>query len=161
MKSFIKITTFSLSIIFILSLSLFTYHLIVTNGVNLDESKLNKTIQNIEYYDNDNQIINTGILNESNVSINTLNKHTLDAFIYLEDKRFYSHSGIDVYRILGAIKNNGLSRSLKEGAATISQQLIKNTPLTSEKTLSRKLKEVKLTKQLESKYSKNEILEKY
>ena len=64
MKSFIKITTFSLSIIFILSLSLFTYYLIVTNGVNLDESKLNKTIQNIEYYDNDNQIINTGILND-------------------------------------------------------------------------------------------------
>lgn len=161
MKTFIKITTFSLSIIFILSLSLFTYYLIVTNGVNLEESKLNKTIQNIEYYDNDNQIINTGILNETSVSINTLNKHTLDAFIYLEDKRFYSHNGIDVYRIFGAIKNNVLSMSLKEGASTISQQLIKNTHLTSEKTLSRKLKEVKLTKQLESKYSKNEILEKY
>ncbi len=161
MKTFIKITTFSLSIILILSLGMLTYYFIVTNGINLDESKLEKKIQNIEYYDGNDKIINTGTLNENNVSINLLNKHTIDAFVYLEDKRFFNHNGIDVIRIFGAIKNNIASMSLKEGASTISQQLIKNTHLTSEKTLNRKLKEFKLTKQLENKYTKNQILEKY
>ncbi len=161
MKRFLIITTFSISVIFIVFISFLTYYFVVTSGVNLDQNKLNKTTQNIEYYDGENQIINAGIVNENNVSINNIKEDTINAFIYLEDKRFYSHNGIDVIRIFGAIKNNLLSMSFKEGASTISQQLIKNTHLTSEKTLNRKLKEIKITKQLEKKYTKNQILEIY
>ena len=56
---------------------------------------------------------------------------------------------------------NVKSFSLKEGASTISQQLVKNTHLTNEKTFRRKLIEIKLARDLENKYKKKEILEKY
>ncbi len=161
MKTLAKISIFILSVIFIFSISILTHYLIITKNVNLDENKLVKTIQNVEYYDGDNKVINTGVINENNVSINNINKNTINAFVYLEDKRFFKHKGVDVIRIFGAIKNNIKSMSFKEGASTISQQLIKNTHLTSEKTLNRKLKELKLTKQLENRYTKYEILEIY
>lgn len=161
MKKFIRFTTFALSIILISTISMLTYYFIITSNVNLDDNKLLKSTQSITYYDGENQIINTSIVNENNVSLKKLKDYTINAFIYLEDKRFYSHNGIDVIRIFGAIKNNLLSMSFKEGASTISQQLIKNTHLTSEKTLNRKLKEIKITKQLEKKYTKDQILEIY
>lgn len=87
--------------------------------------------------------------------------YTAQAFISIEDKTFYAHKGLNKKRIVKAMINNIKSGSLKEGASTISQQLIKNTHLTSEKTISRKLKEIALTKKLEKRFSKNEILESY
>ncbi|MEG1985675.1 MAG: transglycosylase domain-containing protein [Clostridia bacterium] len=83
------------------------------------------------------------------------------AFIALEDKRFYKHSGIDYIRIIGALKSNIKSGDYVEGGSTISQQLIKNTHLSNAKTIDRKLKEIKLATQLEKNYSKNEILAMY
>lgn len=93
--------------------------------------------------------------------LETLNPHTKEAFISIEDKEFYNHKGINKKRIAKAMVNNIKSMSLKEGASTISQQLIKNTHLSSEKTFERKLKEMALTKKLEKNYSKDEILESY
>lgn len=84
-----------------------------------------------------------------------------DAFVALEDKRFYTHKGYDVVRILGATLNNAKSRSIKEGASTITQQLVKNTHLTNKRTLSRKLKEIAIATKLEKEYSKDEILSMY
>lgn len=78
-----------------------------------------------------------------------------------EDKGFFKHNGFDIKRMAKAALKNMRARSFKEGASTISQQLIKNTHLSQEKTIKRKLKEIKLTRKLEKKYSKNEILEKY
>ena len=93
--------------------------------------------------------------------IEEIPEHTQLAFVHTEDKRFYAHHGFDSKRIVKAIWNNCKAKSFKEGASTISQQLIKNTHLTQEKTIQRKLKECKLTAQLEANYSKQEILEKY
>ena len=84
-----------------------------------------------------------------------------NAFIDTEDRRFYKHGGIDLKGMARATKNNLIARSFKEGASTISQQLVKNTHLTQEKTIRRKLKELKLTLALEKRYTKDEILEKY
>ena len=78
-----------------------------------------------------------------------------------EDKRFYSHNGIDLVRIAGAFKNNIKSGSFSEGGSTITQQLIKNTHLSQEKTIRRKLNEIKLSLELEKYYSKDEILNTY
>lgn len=90
-----------------------------------------------------------------------LNDYTKQAFLSIEDKTFYSHNGLNKKRIAKAMLSNIKSGKFKEGASTISQQLIKNTHLTSEKTLTRKLKEVALTKKLENHFSKDEILESY
>lgn len=95
------------------------------------------------------------------VRFENIPQHVARAFIDTEDKRFYSHKGFDTRRIAKACLVNMRTRSFHEGASTISQQLIKNTHLTQDKTVKRKLCEWKLTRQLEKKYNKNEILEKY
>jgi penicillin-binding protein 2A len=87
--------------------------------------------------------------------------HTRAAFIAAEDKRFYRHKGVDLRRVIGAAVKNIRSGSYSEGASTISQQLIKNTHLSEEKTLKRKLEEVKLALELERRYDKERILEYY
>lgn len=83
------------------------------------------------------------------------------AFIAAEDLRFYRHHGIDVKRIIGALWQDLRDRSFSQGASTITQQLIKLTHLTSEKTLARKAQEAVLALQLERALSKDEILEAY
>lgn len=84
-----------------------------------------------------------------------------NAFIAVEDKRFYSHNGVDIKALLRALKNDILSGGVKEGGSTITQQLIKNTHLSGEKTLARKLRELKLTLQAEKSLSKKQILNYY
>ena len=84
-----------------------------------------------------------------------------NAFVALEDKRFYSHKGYDPVRMAGALLSNIKDGSLKEGASTITQQLVKNTHLSHEKTVSRKLKEIAIASNLEKEYSKEEILAMY
>lgn len=95
------------------------------------------------------------------VKIGEIAPSVIKAFIAIEDTRFYKHNGIDFYRIMGATAKNIAKFKAAEGASTITQQLIKNTHLTNEKSISRKIKEIKLAKQLEKKIGKDEILEKY
>ena len=83
------------------------------------------------------------------------------AFIAIEDRRFYSHFGIDPIGIARAAVTNILHRGVSQGGSTLSQQLAKNLFLTQERTLQRKLQEAELALWLERKYSKNEILELY
>jgi len=87
--------------------------------------------------------------------------YTYQAFISIEDKNFYKHHGINPLRILSATFTNLKNKSFSQGASTISQQLIKNTHLSSEKTIKRKIKEIILTKKMEKTLSKEDILESY
>jgi penicillin-binding protein 1A len=87
-----------------------------------------------------------------------------EAFIAVEDKRFYQHHGIDFSRILGALKANILAGSWEQGFSTITMQLARNVfpdRITREKTLTRKLKEARVALELERTYSKDRILELY
>lgn len=84
-----------------------------------------------------------------------------DAFIATEDNRFYEHNGVDMRAIARALVVNFKGGRAEEGASTISQQLIKNTFLTPEKTIKRKFQEVYLSIRLEKEFSKEEILEMY
>lgn len=90
-----------------------------------------------------------------------INSNIINAFVALEDKRFFNHKGVDYYRLVGAAVNNIKAGYFKEGGSTITQQLIKNTQLTGEKTLVRKIKEMRLAKEAEKRYSKEEIIEMY
>ena len=83
------------------------------------------------------------------------------AIIAIEDRRFYQHTGLDVIRNFGALINDIRARRLAEGASTITQQLTRNLFLTPEKTISRKLKEIFLSFQIEHRYTKDEILALY
>ena len=81
--------------------------------------------------------------------------------VLAEDANFYRHEGIDVKAIKNAIEYDLEKRSFARGASTITQQLAKNLYLTREKTLTRKLKEIILAKQMEHKLTKGRILELY
>jgi penicillin-binding protein 1A len=83
------------------------------------------------------------------------------AFVAIEDRRFYSHFGVDPLGIARAAVANVLHRGISQGASTITQQLAKNLFLTQERTFQRKLQEVVLALWLERKFSKDEILELY
>jgi len=84
----------------------------------------------------------------------------LDATVAIEDKEFYEHAGFSMHGILRAFYNIVVYRNL-QGGSTLTQQLVKNVLLTSERTLTRKIKEFILAIQIERKFSKNQILEMY
>ena len=83
------------------------------------------------------------------------------AFIAIEDRRFYSHRGVDPLGILRALVADVLRRGASQGGSTITQQLAKNLFLTQERTVTRKAQEVVLALWLEHKFSKAQILELY
>ncbi|WP_456618402.1 MULTISPECIES: transglycosylase domain-containing protein [unclassified Bradyrhizobium] len=97
----------------------------------------------------------------ANVSLKDLPPYLPKAFIAIEDRRFYSHFGIDPVGILRALVTNVLHRGVSQGGSTLTQQLAKNLFLTQERTMQRKLQEAELAIWLERKHSKNEILELY
>src|SRR5262249_32677682 len=83
------------------------------------------------------------------------------AFVAIEDRRFYSHFGVDPIGLLRAAAANVLRRGVSQGGSTITQQLAKNLFLTQERTLWRKMQELVLALWLERKFSKTQILELY
>lgn len=99
--------------------------------------------------------------NRTLVSINQIPKHVQEAFIAIEDRRFYEHSGVDIQSIARAVYRDILAFGKVEGASTITQQLAKNLFLKSDKTWMRKTKEAMAAIYLERKFTKKQILEKY
>src|SRR5882762_5821636 len=97
----------------------------------------------------------------ANVSLKDLPPYLPRAFIAIEDRRFYSHYGVDPIGIARAAVANILHRGVSQGGSTLTQQLAKNLFLTQERTLQRKLQEVELALWLERKHSKSEIIELY
>jgi penicillin-binding protein 1A len=97
----------------------------------------------------------------ANVALKDLPPYLPKAFIAIEDRRFYSHYGVDPVGIARAAVTNILNRGVSQGGSTLSQQLAKNLFLTQERTMTRKLQELELALWLERKHSKNEILELY
>lgn len=85
----------------------------------------------------------------------------VEALVAIEDTSFFEHQGINVEAIFRALIKDIKAMKLVEGASTITQQLIKNTVLTRDKTISRKLSEVVLAFKIESELEKEEILERY
>ncbi len=129
--------------------------------VDFNKSKITDSNLYIELYDNKNVPIKHTHLNGEYIALNLIPKHTIDAFLTIEDKDFYSHNGLNYKRMVSAMVKNITSFKFKEGASTISQQLIKNTHLSSKKTFKRKINEIKLTKKLEKEFTKDQILEYY
>lgn len=132
---------------------------ISTSDYKLEDEKLKLNYEMTAFYDDAGNTI------ERNASeafkISELKKETLNAFIAVEDRKFYEHKGVNFKRILGAALKNVATFSFQEGGSTISQQLIKNTHLSNEKTFRRKFAELRLTRELEKRYTKDQILELY
>ena len=154
-KKIIKIITILItSSVFILVID---FYLTKVKSVD-DISNLTK----IKMYDTNNEVFyEINNLHESSyVEIEDVSENIIKTVIEIEDKRFYKHSGFDIYRIIKAIANN-ISGKPIIGASTITQQYIKNIYLTSEKSIRRKINELHYAIKLEGIYSKDEILEGY
>ena len=95
------------------------------------------------------------------VRLGHLPQHVIDAVLVAEDRRFYLHPGVDPVRVAGAALENAREKRIVEGASTLTQQLVKNVYLSSERTWARKLREAGIAFWLELRFSKKEILEAY
>ncbi len=135
----------------------------VADWQSLDPHKLSNLAQTGAIYDKDGNYVTTLVGRENRTVIDTtqLPRHVLDAFLAAEDLRFYKHPGFDVTRILGAVVSNVRAGGFDQGASTITQQLVKLSHLSSQKTIARKLEEVWLALQMEQVYTKEQILDLY
>lgn len=163
MAKFFKVLLFIFFTLALVALSAVLVFFFITKDAKLDTAKLLSPNHNVIIVDeNGNEVINASATNKNkSVDVKKLPDYCKNAFIASEDRTFYTHDGLNYKRMVKALFKNISARSFKEGASTISQQLIKNTHLSNDKTIKRKLNEIKLTKQLEKKFSKDEILEMY
>lgn len=137
---------------------------IIKNTPDVSELDIKPTTNftSFVYDDKGNHIDSfSGAENRIYVTLDNIPDYLQKAFISLEDERFYSHNGIDIQGIMRAVVTNIKTGSFSEGASTITQQLIKNNILTSEKKLTRKIQEQYLAIQFEKLYDKDLILEYY
>ena len=122
---------------------------------NIDDNKISQVL------DSDGKtILEINLTKDNSVTYNELPDVFINALISGEDARFFSHSGVDLQRIIISVINN-ITSSSSQGASTLTQQLIKNTLLDSSKTLDRKINEIILSLHLENKLTKEQILEAY
>ena len=128
----------------------------------LDLAAIDDQAQTSFIYDADGNLITNyrGTENRIMVSIQSMPPYLQYAFVAAEDARFYTHNGVDVKRIIGAFITN-FNTGSNQGGSTITQQLIKNTLLSPEQSYKRKIQEAYLAMQLETRYTKSQILESY
>ncbi|MGN0997851.1 MAG: transglycosylase domain-containing protein, partial [Candidatus Ventricola sp.] len=134
----------------------------VETAPTLDLAALDSQDKTSFIYDSNGNLITDykGTEDRIMVSIDEIPRMLQNAFIAVEDARFYEHNGVDVKRIIGAFVTNFTTGST-QGGSTITQQLIKQTVLSSEQSYKRKLQEAYLAMELETRYTKDQILESY
>jgi len=95
------------------------------------------------------------------VPLKKIPRHLVNAFLAVEDARFYQHGGLDFYRLAGALVHDVMAMKAKEGGSTITMQLARSFFLTRKKLVSRKLREMILARRIDNSLKKDEILELY
>ena len=120
--------------------------------------EINKSQSYYLFDKNDEPFLNKG---KDWISLDEISDYVVSATLSTEDKYFYNHFGFDYLRIAKAVGTNIVSGDMKEGASTITQQYARNLFLNFDKTWSRKIDEAMLAFELETHYSKDEILEGY
>lgn len=155
------IFVFSVFVVFIISYTIFiltaAYQLPTPNRLIYSNEPLTT-----EFYDRNGSLLYRlyGDKNRTLVQLPEIPKNLIQATIAIEDQNFYHHIGVDPFAIIRALYQN-LKNGNYEGASTITQQLIKNSLLTPERTYSRKLREIILALWAERIYSKDQILQMY
>lgn len=159
---YLLITGVSLAIIVALAGGgLFAYY--ISSAPKLSEKELKSTNSSLIYDVNNNLIADLGSEKRENVSADNIPLNLVNAITSIEDKRFFKHRGVDIYRILGAAFNN-IFRGSTQGGSTLDQQLIKLayfSTSTADQNFKRKAQEAWLALQSERKYTKQEILTFY
>ncbi|GBF12495.1 penicillin-binding protein 2D [Tepidibacillus sp. HK-1] len=159
LKKIKKISLVLLSLFFIFS-SLLLFFILYLQAKPLPKTTIEQTSF---IYSMDGEVIDdlySGV-NREYIPLSKISKSLIEATIAIEDRKFYSHFGLDLIRIGGAVIEDIKQMAKVQGASTITQQLARNLYLTLDKTWKRKVDEALLAIQLEFQYSKDEILEMY
>ncbi len=156
---FAKFISFS-SIVLALTIAAFFWWFDRNYAADL-RATLNQRPPTITLLGDDGHVLAKRGIRKSNTSLETLPQDLIDAVLSTEDRRFFSHWGLDPQGLARAIWNNISKGRLREGGSTITQQLVKNVFLTRKRTLTRKLRELVISLWLEHHYSKEQILEHY
>jgi len=152
---------------FVLGFALATWNLVCrgTRCPSIDVLERYQPRQTSRLYAIDGRFVaELGVERRTLATLEEIPRVVQDAFVVTEDKRFYSHRGVDWFRIPGATVTNLRAGAFVEGFSTITMQLARNifpTKLTREKSPVRKLKEIRVARQIEQRYSKDKILELY
>ncbi len=127
-----------------------------------DENKINTGKFAVKFLDRHGaEIGQRGILHNDAVPLEEIPDHLIKATLATEDRRFFEHFGVDFIGTARALFENARANEVVQGGSTISQQLAKNLFLSSERSITRKLKEVFLAFLLESRFTKRQILKLY
>ncbi len=128
----------------------------------LDTADIEEQAETSYIYDCNNQLITpyTGTENRDWAAIDEIPVQLQNAVIAVEDVRFKFHSGVDIKRLVGSFISNLMNNNV-QGGSTLTQQLVKNSLLSTERTYKRKIQEAYLAMQLEQEYNKDQILEAY
>lgn len=151
MRSIFKFVKFVFVIIIILII--FVGGTIIYQGYNLYKEKIAEI--------SIKQKVESIKSQENYVEYDDIPKTFVNAIVSIEDRRFFTHKGIDIQSIGRALINNFEKKEIAEGGSTITQQLSKNMYFTQEKNFSRKVAEVFMSFKLEENYSKEDIIEMY
>ena len=161
-KNLLKTAGYALSAIVLMMIALFFVFLKdLPRPEVFTEAQIN---QSTKIYDRTGKILLSSVYGEEKrtyVPLSQIPDIMKKAVIATEDSNFYSHFGIDIPAMFRAIKIDITQKTNSHGASTITQQLIRSTFLTPDKTISRKIKEIVLSVELDRKYPKDQILEWY
>ena len=162
----IKIGLLILLLIFVLIISLFSALIvsIISKTPATDLNNLSSSFNQSSYiYSKEGNLIEKieSLEYRTLIDIDDIPDNVKNAFVAIEDHRFYKHKGLDPIGIASSIAANIKSRSLMRGGSTITQQLVRSVYLTNQKTLGRKIQEAYLSLRVEDVLDKNEILEAY
>ena len=131
---------------------------------NLKTLQERKVVESTKIYDNTGKVLLYDIhsdIKRTLIPFDKIPQNLKNATVAIEDAEFYKHSGISFTSIIRSFIIDIISGQFRQGGSTITQQLVKKAFLTDDRTLSRKIKEVVLALKVESKYSKDEILNLY
>ncbi|WP_163100960.1 transglycosylase domain-containing protein [Peribacillus alkalitolerans] len=138
-----------------------TFAFFVSDAPKVNEAALKDPLSTKVLDRNNKVVFELGKENREYVPFDEIPKTVEEAFLATEDVRFYKHHGVDILRLGSAVIANVTQGFGSQGASTITQQLVKRSFLTPDKTLKRKAQELWLSFQIEQKYTKEEIFEMY
>ncbi len=141
-------------------------------GLAVKDLKAGYNIQNLDDYSNyelptevfdihGEKITDFFLIKRHIITYKDLPENLINALVAMEDNRFYDHKGIDTYGMMRAMKTNIIQGAIKQGGSTVTQQLAKLLFTDRQRNLARKFVEIWFTLQIETRFSKQEILEKY
>jgi len=145
----------------VLLIGIIVFAYFISDAPELDEALLFNPVPSKVYDMNGEYVADIGSTRLDYVEYKDIPEVVENAIIATEDSRFYKHNGLDIRRLAAAVIANFTDGFGSQGASTITQQVVKNSFLTNEKTIKRKAQELWLAFQLERKYSKEEIFEMY